>query len=111
MEILIQRFTLRRNGIEYLPGDCLEIDDEEGEKIIKDAKGAIIEVKHKRQRKKTANEEKQQPKPPQRTENEECQDKDGENGQDADKDDEEGEEISLPDIDIAKAISKGGKKK
>lgn len=52
MKILIQRFTLCHDGEEYEPGDVLEVDDATGARLIKNARGAIVEIKEARKRKK-----------------------------------------------------------
>lgn len=44
MKIMVNRFTLRHNGVDYGRGEVVEIDDETGAALIARSRGSLIEI-------------------------------------------------------------------
>lgn len=112
MKIMVNRFTLRHNGVDYGRGEVVEIDDETGAALIARSRGSLIEIAEPKVALHQEAEENKAPTVPPKQPPSSLPDDKGE-GEEAEEE-SDAPPITLPDANPAQAVQparKGGRKK
>lgn len=111
MKLMVNRFTLRHNGVDYRRGEVVELDDETGAALIAHSRGSLVEIAEPKVALRQEADEMQPPvEPPKQPPSGVPEDK----GDEEDAEESDAPPIALPDANPAQAVQpakKGGRKK